>query len=459
MAISAATVCATALVLAAQPRAAASAPASPPGRRRRRVSTASSIRSPPSIIDERHRRAPIRPAPMLVVIVLRTPGGLLDSTRTIVSRMITSRAPVVVFVGPSGARAASAGFIITLAADVAVDGARHAHRRRPSGVGAAATADGRDDVEEGGVRRRGLRAHRSPRRAAATSTLAAEAVTESRAFTDARGARRRRRRSIDFVAPRRRRPAAPARRPDDHALRRPHGRRSHTAGAAIAARRDDAAAAVPQRHRASADRLPAAHARHARPDRGAVESRARSLPGVAGGLCLLLAFFAFQMLPVNTTGLLLIVFGLALLVLELKVPSFGVLGVGGTVSLVDRLGDDDARRARHPRRPAASSCPAALALAGDRPVPRPAGAARRSASRRSTGADALIGAAGAARTPLAPGAPGQVDVHGEIWRADEPRRRSTPATPVRVARGQRPDADRRAGRRVDAPKEHTAWKA
>src|SRR5688500_8007891 len=55
----------------------------------------------------------------LVVFILRTPGGLLESTRTIVSRMITSRAPVVVFVGPSGARAAPAGFMITLAADIA----------------------------------------------------------------------------------------------------------------------------------------------------------------------------------------------------------------------------------------------------------------------------------------------------------------------------------------------------
>ena len=55
----------------------------------------------------------------IVVFVLRTPGGLLESTRTIVSRMITSRAPVVVFVAPAGARAASAGFILTLAADVA----------------------------------------------------------------------------------------------------------------------------------------------------------------------------------------------------------------------------------------------------------------------------------------------------------------------------------------------------
>ena len=64
-----------------------------------------------------------------------------------------------------------------------------------------------------------------------------------------------------------------------------------------------------------------------------MESRAIA-PGVAGGVCLLLAFFAFQILPVNMTGLLLIVFGIALLILELKVPSFGALGVGGTVSLI-----------------------------------------------------------------------------------------------------------------------------
>ena len=50
------------------------------------------------------------------------------------------------------------------------------------------------------------------------------------------------------------------------------------------------------------------------------------LPGVTGGLCLLLAFFAFQVLPVNVTGFLLIAFGLGLLALELAAPSFGVLG-------------------------------------------------------------------------------------------------------------------------------------
>ena len=56
---------------------------------------------------------------VLVVFTLRTPGGLLDSTRAIVSNMIASKVPVAIFVSPSGARAASAGFILTIAADVA----------------------------------------------------------------------------------------------------------------------------------------------------------------------------------------------------------------------------------------------------------------------------------------------------------------------------------------------------
>ncbi len=58
------------------------------------------------------------------------------------------------------------------------------------------------------------------------------------------------------------------------------------------------------------------------------------LPGVVGGICLLLAFFTFQVLPVNYAGVLLILFGLVLLVLEIKVTSFGVLGAGGVVSLL-----------------------------------------------------------------------------------------------------------------------------
>src|SRR4029079_6271953 len=58
------------------------------------------------------------------------------------------------------------------------------------------------------------------------------------------------------------------------------------------------------------------------------------LPGVAGGICLLLAFFALQVLPVSYAGVLLILMGFAMLVLEVKVTSHGLLGVGGIASLL-----------------------------------------------------------------------------------------------------------------------------
>jgi membrane-bound serine protease (ClpP class) len=138
-------------------------------------------------------------------------------------------------------------------------------------------------------------------------------------------------------------------------------------------------------------------------------------PGVAGGLCLLLAFFSLQILPVSTTGLMLIVFGLALLILELKVPSFGVLGIGGTISVV--MGSIMMTRTVPgvvvPLRfiiPVAVSFAAILLFLG-----RLALAAQRLRPVMSAGG--LVGLQGRARTPLGPDLDGQIDVHGEIWRA------------------------------------------
>src|SRR5262245_44791520 len=59
-----------------------------------------------------------------------------------------------------------------------------------------------------------------------------------------------------------------------------------------------------------------------------------SLPVVVGGLSLLLAAFALQVLPVNYVGLMLILFGLLLLALEIKITSYGLLSVGGVISLI-----------------------------------------------------------------------------------------------------------------------------
>jgi membrane-bound serine protease (ClpP class) len=138
-------------------------------------------------------------------------------------------------------------------------------------------------------------------------------------------------------------------------------------------------------------------------------------PGVAGGLSLLLAFFAFQIVPIDVTGLLLIVFGLGLLIAELTVPSFGILGVGGVIALV--IGSIMATSAvPGVRIHLGTIVPAALLIAAGVLV---LGRLALKAQRRppQTGVNAMSGELGRTRTPVAPDMPGQIDVRGEIWRA------------------------------------------
>jgi membrane-bound serine protease (ClpP class) len=138
------------------------------------------------------------------------------------------------------------------------------------------------------------------------------------------------------------------------------------------------------------------------------------LPGVAGALSLLLAFFALQILPMNTTGLLLVLLGVGLLVLELKVPS-GVLGVGGTIALIigSVMMTDTVPGVAVGLR---FIVPAALAFAF---IFLFLGRLALNAQRRPpvTGKEGLIGAEARARDPIAPDTTGYVLVHGESWRA------------------------------------------
>jgi membrane-bound serine protease (ClpP class) len=139
------------------------------------------------------------------------------------------------------------------------------------------------------------------------------------------------------------------------------------------------------------------------------------LPGVAGGVCLLLAVFAFQILPVDVTGLLLVLFGMALLGAEVMVPSFGVLGVGGIVALL--AGSLMITREVPGIRvgygiilPVVGA--AAVLVLG---LGRLAVQAQRMPS--DTGIAGLVGAHAESLAPLGPLQPGQVRVRGEIWRA------------------------------------------
>jgi membrane-bound serine protease (ClpP class) len=117
-----------------------------------------------------------------VVFVLRTPGGLLDATRTIVSRMIVARTPIVMFVAPSGARAASAGFILVLASDVAAMApGTHIGAAHPvSGSGEKMT----DTLEKKAASDVAAYARSLAEARHRNVRLAEEAVTQSRAFTD-----------------------------------------------------------------------------------------------------------------------------------------------------------------------------------------------------------------------------------------------------------------------------------
>jgi membrane-bound serine protease (ClpP class) len=139
------------------------------------------------------------------------------------------------------------------------------------------------------------------------------------------------------------------------------------------------------------------------------------VPGVAGGLSLLLAFFAFQILSVNVSGVLLILFGFGLIVLELKVPSFGALGIGGATSLL--IGSLMVTRTvpgvgvgLNLIVPVVAVLSIGILLLG-----RLGLAAQRQPAVMGTAA--IIGQRAVARTAFTPGVRAMVDMRGELWQA------------------------------------------
>jgi len=347
----------------------------------------------------------------LIVFTLRTPGGLVDSTRSIVSHMIAAKTPVAVFVAPAGARAASAGFLLTIAADIAAMapgthiGAAHPVAGNGEKMDEATAKKAAEDVAAY-ARTLASRRHRNP-------TLAALAVTESRAFTEEE-ALSASPPLIDLVA---------ADIPE--LLKKLDGRTVTRFDGSVVTLRTHGARVVPvtmslrQRVLSAVAHPNVAYLLLSLGTLGlTIElwSPGAVLPGVAGGLCLLLAFFALQMLPVNYAGLLLILFGLALLALEIKVPSYGLLTVGGLASLVFGsmiLMDSPIPELQLSLRVV---LPVVLGFAGIAIFLVRLGVA----SQRQpavTGLAAMIGEMGQALTPIGPERPGRVATHGEIWHA------------------------------------------
>jgi membrane-bound serine protease (ClpP class) len=345
------------------------------------------------------------------VFVLRTPGGLLDSTRTMVSRMIAARAPVVVYIAPSGSRAASAGFIITLAADVAAMApGTHvgaAHPVQSNGQGPSDPVMNEKVAEDTAAYVRTLAASRQRNVA-----LAAEAVLHSKAFTE-QEALTAEPPLIDLVA-----------HDLDDLLKQLDGRRvKRFDGREVTLDTKGAALQRIEMTRRQQFLSTIAHPQIAYLllslgmlglvvelwNPGAIA------PGVVGGISLLLALFAFQVIPVNVTGILLIVLGVSLLLLEIKVPSFGVLGIGGVISLmvgsVMITSEVPGVRVSY-----GVIVPVALAFSGILLfLGRLALAAQR--LRPVTGMEGLLGHEGRVVAALGPEAAGQIAVRGELWRA------------------------------------------
>ena len=140
------------------------------------------------------------------------------------------------------------------------------------------------------------------------------------------------------------------------------------------------------------------------------------LPGVAGGLCLLLAFFTFQVLPVNYAGVLLILFGVGLFILEVKVVSHGVLAVGGILSLL--FGSMMLMDTTAPELQVSFSVilPVVLGLSAILFLLVRLGIASQR-RRPTTGAAGMLGEPARVVSPIGPGAPGRVATHGELWTA------------------------------------------
>jgi membrane-bound serine protease (ClpP class) len=303
----------------------------------------------PATADYVHRgleKAAARKA-ALVVLRMDTPGGLDTAMRQIIKDILGSEVPVAAYVAPNGARAASAGTYILYAAHVAamapatnLGAATPIAIGMPSGPGAPSDEKGKDkagakrggdtpdtmtkkQVNDAAAYIRGLAQLR-----ARNAEWAEKAVREAVSLSAAEAAKER---VIDFVA-----------RDVDDLLAKAEGRKVTVRGQPM-----KLAVAGAGVETLAPDWRTKLLAALANPSLALIllmigvygiwfefSNPGFVAPGVIGAICLLLAAFALQMLPVNYAGLALIVLGLSFMIAEVFFPSFGSLGIGGVIAFV-----------------------------------------------------------------------------------------------------------------------------
>ena len=345
----------------------------------------------------------------LIIIVLNTPGGLDSSMREIIQRILSSKTPVVAFVSPSGARAASAGFFISIACDIFVmapgtnTGAAHP-------VGVSITGQSMDETMEEKVTHDAASYIKTLAEKRGRNTkLAEDAVRKSLSYTEREALEGN---LIDLIA-----------KTEQENIENFDGKRikRFDGEEELLELKDEEIVDIPMTARQKflitisnpnlayillMLGLLGLYFEFSNP--GSI------LPGVLGGIFLLLAIFSFQILPINYVGLLLILLAIGLFILEIKVQSYGILAAGGITAMV--IGSimliDTPIPELKPSLKVIIPVAVGLSLIFIFLIVI---AIRSQMKRVHTGKEGLVGEIGEARSDLKP--EGKVFVHGELWEA------------------------------------------
>jgi membrane-bound serine protease (ClpP class) len=341
-----------------------------------------------------------------LIVVLDTPGGLMDSMREMVKDILASRVPIAMYVAPSGARAASAGVFLVTAAHVAAMspgtniGAAHPVQL----MGGKLDKHMAQKLENDTVAYlKSLAAQRGR-----NTEWAEKAVRESESITAGEALQLG---VVDLVVE-----DVPS------LLSAMDGRTVNTAGKEVTL--ETRGAALQEVRKGLRERLldllsnpNVAYLLLILGFYGIyfeLQSPGIGLPGIVGALCLILAFYSMQVLPVNWAGVLLLGLGMLLLFLETRLPGHGLLAVGGIVSML--LGSLMLFNSGAPILRVSYLVIAGVLVATVLfflvALTLVVKAQRR---RPVSGIEGMVGLEGVAKTPLSP--KGKIFVHGEYWDA------------------------------------------
>lgn len=344
----------------------------------------------------------------LVIIQMDTPGGLVTSTRNIIKTILDSPVPVAVYISPSGARGASAGFFITIASDIAAMapgtnmGAAH-----PVGIGGQKIDETMNEkvTNDAVAWAKSLAKNRNR-----NEELSEKAVRESKAYTAEECLKGN---LIEYIA-----------KDMGDLIKQLDGKEipSVDGKTVVLELTGERTVFLDMTYRQKFLKtitnptlavflfllgLFGLYIEFSHP--GGI------VPGVIGSISLLLAFMAFQVLPINYVGLFLIVLSIGFFIAEVKIQGFGAFGIGGIVSFI--LGSLMLVNAPIPEmRPAMSIIIVFAICFGLLFMFLTYKVVQAMKQKTETGEEGLTGEAGVARTEITPES-GKVFVHGEWWNA------------------------------------------